>query len=406
MLQHFIRNSRRRQVIAAALVVASGIGLSVAANAETVKVGMILTYSGPNAAIGEMIDRGAELYVQEHGKDLPPGVMVEIIRRDDTGPNPDVAKRLAQELILRDRVQILTGGQWTPNAMAVGALTKQAKVPFVVMAAAGSAVTNQSPYIIRTSMTLWQSSYPLGNWAAKNKLKTAYTVVSDFSPGHDGEAAFTKSFTEGGGKIIGSVRIPLKATDYLPYLQKVKEANPDVVYHFNPGGPMATAFMKAMSDIGIIGSKIKVIGPGDVTTDEELPSMGPAALGVVTAHHYSPAGKRKANETFVAAWKKAYGTDSVPNYFSVGGWDGMKAVFDAIRAQKGKMDLEKTMSVLSNWSNPESPRGPIRIDPATRDIVQHEYIRRVEQKNGRMENVEIETLPQIGDPWKELKINP
>lgn len=406
MLQHFIRNSLRRPALAATLSIAGCIGFAGAAGAENIKVGMILTYSGPNAAIGEMIDRGADLYVKEHGKELPPGVTVEIIRRDDTGANPDVAKRLAQELILRDRVQILTGGQWTPNAMAVGVLSKQAKIPFVVMAAAGSAVTTQSPYVVRTSMTLWQSSYPLGQWAAKNKMKTAYTVVSDFAPGHDGEAAFTKSFTEGGGKIVGSVRIPMKTTDYLPYLQKVKEANPDVVYHFNPGGPLATAFMKAMSDIGIMGSKIKVIGPGDITTDEELPNMGKVAMGVITAHHYSPAGKRKANEEFVAAWKRAYGADTVPNYFSVGGWDGMKAIFDAIRDQNGKLDPNKTMEFLSHWSNPDSPRGPIRIDPATRDIVQHEYIRRVEEKNGQMANIEIETLPQIGDPWKELKIKP
>ena len=383
--------------IGAAMTIALAAHNSAAA--ETVKIGMILTYSGRDAALGEQIDRAVNLFVKLHEKDLPAGTKVELIKRDDTGVNPDLAKRLAQELVLRDKVQILTGGQWTPNAMAVATLTKQAKVPFVTMTAGGSAVTTQSPYVVRTGWTLWQTSYPLGVWAAKQGWKNAYTVVSDFAPGHDGEAAFIKGFTEGGGKILGSVRIALKTTDYLPYFQKVKDAEPDVVYVFNPGGPQATAFMKALDDVGIIKSKIKVIGPTDITSDEELPNMGRSALGVVTLGQYSPAATRKSNLEFIAAWKNEYGTDSVPTFFAMAGWDGMHAIFDAIKAQNGKIDPDATMKFLRSWSDPNSPRGPVRIDEAG-DIVQNLYLRRVEEKDGHLANIELETVGQFGDPWK------
>lgn len=384
---------------AVALVAALALVGPAPAEAQTVKIGMILTYSGPDAALGEQIDRAVNLFVKLHESELPSGVKVELIKRDDTGVNPDLAKRLAQELVLRDHVQILTGGQWTPNALAVAALTKEAKVPFVTMTAGGSAVTLQSPYVVRTGWTLWQTSYPLGEWAAKQGWKNAYTVVSDFAPGHDGEAAFTKGFTEGGGTIVGSVRVPLKTTDYLPYFQKVKDVNPDVVYVFNPGGPQATAFMKAFDDIGITKSKIKLIGPLDITYDDELANMGRSALGVVTLGQYSPAATRPANVDFVAAWKKQYGADSVPTFFAMAGWDGMHAIFDAIKAQKGIIDPDRTMKLLREWSDPNSPRGPIRIDQAG-DLVQNLYLRRVEEKDGHLANIEFATIEQIGDPWK------
>ncbi len=382
------------------VIAATALAFSVlSAQAQTVKVGVILTYSGRDAALGEQIDRAINLFVKLHEKELPSGVKVELVKRDDTGVNPDLAKRLAQELILRDGVQILTGGQWTPNAMAVAGLSKQAKVPFITMTSGGSAVTLQSPYVVRTGWTLWQTSYPLGTWAAKQDWKKAYTVVSDFAPGHDGEAAFIKGFTEGGGAIAGSVRIPLATTDYLPYFQKVKDANPDVIYVFNPGGPQATAFMKAFDDVGIAKSRIKIIGPCDVTYDEELPNMGRTALGVMTLGQYSPAATRKANVDFVEAWKKEYGAESVPTFFAVAGWDGMRAIYDVITAQKGVIDPATTIKLLREWKNPNSPRGPVRIDEAG-DIVQNLYLRRVEEKDGRLVNVELSTVAQIGDPWK------
>jgi len=391
----FARLLRQGVVVVAALTLVA----LIPAEAQTIKIGVILTYSGPDAALGEQIDRAVNLFVKLHETELPPGVKVELLKRDDTGVNPDLAKRLAQELVLRNQVQILTGGQWTPNAMAIAALTKEAKVPFVTMTAGGSAVTLQSPYVVRTGWTLWQTSYPLGEWAAKQGWKNAYTVVSDFGPGFDGEAAFTKGFTEGGGTIVGSVRIPLKTTDYLPYFQKIKDVNPDVVYVFNPGGPQATAFMKAFDNLGITQSKIKLIGPLDITSDDELPNMGRSALGVVTLGQYSPAAKRQTNVDFVAAWKKEYGANSVPTYFAVAGWDGMRAIYDAIKAQKGKIDPDATMKFLHGWSNPNSPRGPIRIDQSG-DLVQNLYLRRVEEKDGHLANIEFSTIEQIGDPWK------
>ena len=401
---HFIKTKmiaatfvRLGAVVAAVLMPALGGHDSAAA--QTVKVGVIMTYSGRDAALGEQIDRAINLFAKLHEGELPPGVKVELVKRDDTGVNPSLAKRLAQELVLRDKVQILTGGQWTPNAMAIAALTKEAKVPFVTMTAGGSAVTLQSPYVVRTGWTLWQTSYPLAQWAAKQGWKNAYTVVSDFAPGYDGEAAFIKGFTEGGGTIVGSVRIPLATTDYLPYFQKIKDINPEVVYCFNPGGPQATAFMKAFDDVGIINSKIKLIGPLDITSDDELPNMGRSALGVVTLGQYSPAATRQANLDFIAAWKKEYGAQSTPTFFAMAGWDGMHAIYDVIKAQKGHIDPDATMTLLHQWSDPNSPRGPIRIDGAG-DLVQNLYLRRVDEKNGQLANIEFATIEQIGDPWK------
>ncbi|MBV9523182.1 MAG: ABC transporter substrate-binding protein [Alphaproteobacteria bacterium] len=372
------------------------------AMAETVRVGVILTYSGPNASLGEQIDKGIKLYVKEHANALPAGVMLDIIRRDDTGPNPDIGKRLAQELITRENVQFLAGVVWTPNANAIAPLTKEAKIPFVVMNAAGANTTRLSPYIVRTSFTLWQSSFPLGQWAAKQGAKKAYTAVSDFAPGHDGEEAFIKGFKEAGGEIVGTVRMPVKDPDFVPFMQRVKDAKPDLVYIFVPAGKQATAIMKAYGDLGLAAAGIGLVGPQDVTTDEELPNMGDVPLGIVTAGDYSEAGKRPQNEAFVAAWKHEYGADSHANYMAVSGWDGMAAIFAAIAAQNGKPNPDRTMQILKGWKNPDSPRGPIEIDAATGDIVQNIYIRRVEKVNGALANVEIETIPQVKDPWKAL----
>ncbi len=391
-----------RTLLARCLAVPLVLGAVPAAWADTVKVGVILTYSGRDAALGEQIDRAISLYLKLHAKDLPAGTTLELVKRDDTGVNPDVAKRLAQELILREGVQILTGGQWTPNALAVGALAKEAKIPFVVMTAGGSAVT-QNPFVVRTGWTLWQTSYPLGVWAARQSgLKKVYTVVSDFAPGHDGEQAFIRGFTEGGGEVIGSIRIPLKTTDYLPFLQKVKDATPDAIYHFNPGGPQATAFMKALDDIGLARSQVTILGPGDITSDEELGNMGKAALGVITALQYSPAAARPANAEFLAAWRAEYGADSIPTYFAVGAWDGMHAIVDAVKAQGGKVDPDRTVALLRAWSTADSPRGPFRIDTASGDPLQTIYRREVKEVNGKPANVELESLGEWADPFKTL----
>ncbi len=373
-----------------------------AASAQTIKIGIILTYSGPNASLGEYVDKGLSLYAKLHEKDLPPGVKIEIVRRDDTGPNPEVARRLAQELITRDRVNFLGGVIFTPNANAIAPLTAEAKVPFVIMNAAGTNTTVSSPFVTRTSFTLWQSSYPLGQWAAKQpNMKRAYTAVTDYAPGHDGEQGFIKGFTEGGGEVLGSVRMPIQNPDFVPFMQRIKDAKPDVLYVFIPAGRQATAVMKAYQDLGLKDAGIRLVGPGDITTDEELPNMGDVPLGVITAHHYAAALKTPQNQAFVAAWKKEYGADSTPNFMGAGGWDGMAAIFHAIRAQKGKVTPEGTMAALKGWKF-DSPRGPIILDPETRDIIQNEYIREVKRVDGKLANVEFETIPMVKDPWKVL----
>jgi branched-chain amino acid transport system substrate-binding protein len=372
------------------------------ASAQTVRIGVISTHSGPFATLGDHMDKGMKLYVKENAAKLPPGVKVELIVRDAGGPNPDKAKQLAQELVVRDRIQILTGVVFTPNAMAIAPLTQEAKLPFFIMNAGASVITTRSPYIARFSFTLWQSSYPLGQWAAK-KYKRAYIAVSDFAPGHDCEAAFERGFKEGGGEIVDKVRIPLANPDFIPYMQRAKDSRPDVVFSFIPAGKQATQIMKAYGDLGLDKAGIKFIGPGDITTDEELPNMGDVPLGVITAHHYSAAATRPANKAFIAAWKKEYGEKSWPSFMSVGGWDAMDAIYYVIREQKGRIDPEKTMELVKKYKNPASPRGPIEIDPATRDIIQNEYIREVRKVGGQLANVEVETIPMVKDPWKELK---
>jgi branched-chain amino acid transport system substrate-binding protein len=370
--------------------------------AQTVKVGIINTSSGPMAGVGEQLDRGIRLYMKEHEKDLPPGVKLELIRRDSTGPNPEVAKRLAQELITRDHVQLLTGVVFTPNALAIAPLVTEAKVPFIIMNAGTAMITTKSPYIARVSFTLWQSSYPLGEWAAKHGIKTVYSVVSDYGPGIDAEQAFTKGFTDNGGKMAGTVRIPVANPDFVPFLQRAKDAKPDAVFSFVPAGKEATALMKTFGDLGLGQAGIKLIGPGDITTDEELQNMGDVALGVVTMFHYSAAATRPANLAFVKAYKAMFGPTQEPSFEVVGGYDGMAAIFHVVEAQKGNIDPDKTMALLKGWKDDNSPRGPIYIDPETRDIVQNEYLRRVEKVNGQLENVELETFPMVKDPWKEL----
>ena len=387
----------------AAIVASLAIGALAAtgAAAQTVKIGLINTYSGPMASNGDQIQKAVDLFMKLNESKLPKGVKLEIIKRDDTGINPETAKRLAQELIVREKVNLLTGVVWTPNAAAIAPLTAEAKVPFIIMNAGTAFLTTLSPYIARTSFTLWQSSYPMGEWAAK-KYKTAYVAVADYGPGHDAQEAFTKSFKAGGGTIVGSVRMPPPTSDFAPYLQRVKDAKPEALFVFVPAGKSATALMKGFGDLGLAQAGVKLIGPGDITDDVELPNMGDVPLGVQTMFHYSVAGDRPANKTFVAEWKKAYGEKSWPNFISVGAWDAMQAIFDVVTQQKGRLDPDKTMAILKGWKNANSPRGPISLDPQTRDIVQNEYVREVRKVGGVTANVELETIRAVKDPWKEI----
>jgi branched-chain amino acid transport system substrate-binding protein len=377
--------------------------LASAAAAQTVKIGVINTFTGPQAVFGEMTDRAFKLYHKLHEKELPPGVKLEFLTRDDGGPNPDKARQLAQELIVRDRVHLLAGVAFTPNAMAMAPVATEAKIPLILTNAGTSVVTTRSPYIVRFSFTIWQSCVPLGEWAGR-RFKRAYTLVSDYVPGHDAEAAFALGFKAGGGEVVGAVRVPLQNPDFAPYLQRVKDAKPDALMVFIPAGKTATSVMKAFSDLGLAAAGIKLIGPGDITTDEELPNMGDVALGVTTVHHYSAAAERPANRRFVEAWKKEYGPTSTPNFAAVAAWDAMDAIFQVVRAQKGNIDSERTMELLKAYRNADSPRGPIAIDPETRDIVQNEYLREVRRVGGQLANVEIETVATaVKDPWKEAQ---
>lgn len=389
-----------------ALAAAALVAAVPAASAETVKIGLLLTFSGPAASLGDLMKKSADLYVKQHEKELPPGTKVELVVRDETGPNPDVAKRLAQELITREKVNFLAGFTYTPNAMAAAPLATEAKVPMIVMNAGTSVIVRQSPYIARTSFTMWQSGYPLGQWAAKQPgVKTGYTAVADYAPGHDIENSFKRGFTEAGGQIVGEVRMPVLAPDYTPFMQRIKDAKPDVLCVFVPAGKQATALMKAYQDLGMAQAGIRLVGPGDITPDEELQNMGDVPPGIITTmHHYSAAAKRPANQAFVDAWKKTYGSDSTPGFMAVGVWDGMAAIFHAIKEQKGKIDPDKTMALLKGWVNPNSPRGPMMIDPETRDIVHTEYLRKLERVDGKLSNVEIGDVGMVKDPW--VQFNP
>jgi branched-chain amino acid transport system substrate-binding protein len=391
-----------RQGLVGLLLGAAAAMLSPGAVADTIKIGFITSYSGFLAQAGDSMDKGASLYLKLHEKDLQPGTKIELIKRDDTSSNADVGKRLAQELITREHVQILAGLVASPIAAAIAPLTAEAKVPLVIMNAAGSAIPRISPYVVRVSFTIWQQAYPMGRWAAQQGWKKGYTAVSDFIPGHDGEAGFAKGFTDAGGEMLGAVQFPPANPDFAPFVQRIKDAKPDVVFVFVPGGKLATGFMKAWTDLGLNAAGIKLVGTQDIVTDDELPNMGEAPLGIVTAGIYSVAGKRPQNQAFLDAWTKEYGEAVIPNYVAVGGWDGMAAIFDAIKQTKGTLDGDPAMAILKTWKNPESPRGPIEIDPATRDIVQTVYIRRVEKENGRLVNAEFDSIPRVKDPWKEL----
>ena len=384
------------------LLAAAGASLPASLAAQTVKVVLINSYTGFVAQPADQGQKGFDLYVKLHEKDLPPGVKIDLLSRDATS-NPEVGKRLAQDLIIRDHVQLLTGVVLSPVATAVAPMTAEAKVPLLLdIASAGVTIPRISPYVARISFTLWQESYPIGKWAAEQGWKTGYTAVSDFIPGHDAEAAFTKAFTDGGGKMIGSVRFPPSNPDFSPFVQRIKDAKPDVVFIFVPAGTQATAMIKAMQDLGLREAGINVVAPQDLLPDEELPRMGDTPLGLITSGTYSADAKRPANEAFVAAWKHEYGDKSVPDFFSVDAWDGMAAIYGLVKETKGSFTADQAMAFLSHWKDPDSPRGPIMIDPQTRDIVQNVYIRRVEKQGDKLIDVEIATIPMVKDPWKEL----
>jgi branched-chain amino acid transport system substrate-binding protein len=385
----------RAGATAIAGAVASALALAPAQAQETVKIGLILPMTGGQASTGKQIDNAVKLYMQQKG-DTVAGKKIEVILKDDAAV-PDNTKRLAQELIVNDKVNFIAGFGVTPAALAAAPLATQAKVPEIVMAAGTSIITERSPYIVRTSFTLAQSSTIIGDWAARNGIKKVATLTSDYAPGNDALNFFKQNFTAGGGEIVEEVKVPLANPDFAPFLQRMKDAKPDAMFVFVPAGQGGN-FMKQYAERGLTG--IKVIGPGDVMDDDLLNGMGDAALGAVTAHLYSAAHPSAMNKDFVAAYKKAFGTR--PGFMAVSGYDGIHLIYEALKKTGGKTDGDALLEAMKGmkW---ESPRGPISIDPETRDIVQNIYIRKVEKVDGELYNVEFQTFEAVKDAGKTKK---
>jgi branched-chain amino acid transport system substrate-binding protein len=370
---------------------------SASAHAQgTVKVGVIMSFSGQFADTGIQIDNGIKLYMKQHG-DTVAGKKIEIIRKDSGGIAPDVAKRLSQEAIVRDKVDMLAGFDLTPNALAAADVSAQAKKFMVDMNAATSIITTKSPYMVRTSFTVPAVNEALGTWAYKTGSRRAYTLVSDFSPGHDGEQAFQRAFKEAGGEIIGSARYPVANLDFTAFLQRAKDLNPDVIYIWVPGGTQPAAIGKAIAERGIDKNKIRIVGQGELTFEESLKGMGDAGLGIITAFHYDYNHQSEMNKKFVAAYNAEFKRN--PDMFSVGGYDGMHVIYEALKKTNGNASGDALIAAAKGlkW---ESPRGPMMIDPETRDVVETVYIRKVEKVNGHLVNVDIDKIENVKDPIK------
>jgi branched-chain amino acid transport system substrate-binding protein len=363
---------------------------------QTVKIGLIMPYTGQFTDTAMQMDNAIKLYMKQHG-DIVAGKKIEIIRRDTGGVAPDVAKRIAREFVVNDNVDILAGFVLTPNALAAADVSAEAKKFMVVMNAATSIITTKSPYMVRTSLTGPQLNEPFGAWAYKSGIRKVYTMVSDFGPGHDAEAAFTRGFTDAGGEIIGASRFPVMSPDFSAFVQRAKDANPDAIFIFAPGGSQPVALGKALAERGIGAADIKVLGQGEITDDNALKGLGDAALGIITAFHYDPNHNSALNRDFVKAYNEAYGRN--PDVYSIGGYDGMHLIYEALKKTDGKTDGESLIAAAKGMAW-ESPRGPVSIDPETRDIVQTVYIRRVEKVGGQLRNVEFEKFENVKDPVK------
>ena len=363
----------------------------------TLKVGVILPYSGQFADTATQLDAGIKLYMKQHG-DTVAGKKIEIIRKDVGGIAPPVAKRLAEELVVRDQVDILAGFVLTPNAIAACGVSAESKKLMVIMNAATSIITEKSPYCTRTSFTLPMVTTTLGAWAAKNGVKKAYTMVSDYAPGHDSEQGFITGFKAGGGEIVGSVRMAVANPDFSAYVQRAKDINPESIFVFVPAGAQPAAFGKAVAERGIDTKKIKLMGTGEFTDDSAIKQMGDAALGILTAWNYDHNHNSKMNKDFVAAFKKE-NNGLNPNFLAVGGYDGMHLIYEAVKKTKGVTDGDTLIGAVKGMAW-ESPRGPVSIDPETRDIISTIYIRRVEKVGGQLLNVEIDKVLNVKDPIK------
>lgn len=384
----------RAGALGAAGVLALGASMPAAVAQEAFKVGLILPMTGPFASTGRQIEAAVKLYMAQNGTSVA-GRKIELIVKDDTG-TPDVTRRIVQELLVNDKVNVISGFGLTPLAMASAPLATQAKVPMVVMAAGTSIITEASPFIVRTSFTLPQSSATMAEWANKNGIRKVVTLVSDYAPGHDSEKSFSEEFIRGGGKVELSLRAPLQNPDFAAFLQRVKDASPEALYVFVPSGA-GSVLMKQFVERGLDKSGIKLIGPGDVTDDDILNGFGDAALGAITTHLYSAAHPSAKNKAYVEAFTKA--ANMRPNFMSVGGYDGMHLIYEALKKAGATADGAKLVEAMKGMAW-ESPRGPISIDPATREIIQNIYVRKVERVGNELYNVEFATFEAVKDPGK------
>jgi branched-chain amino acid transport system substrate-binding protein len=388
----------KRVLFAGAAMLAASL-LPAAANAEgTVKVGIISAYSGQFADTATQIDNGIKLYMKQHG-DTVAGKKIELIRKDTGGPNPDVAKRLAQELVVRDGADILAGFTLTPEALGAASVSEEAKKLMVDMNAATAIVTTKSPYIVRTSFTLPQVAETLGTWAAtKGGVKKVYTMVSDFGPGIDAETSFQKAFKAAGGEVVGSVRMPVANPDFSAFVQRAKDLNPESIFVFVPGGAQPGAIGKAFAEREMDPKKIKIMSTGEAVDENAVKAMGELALGRISGWHYDYNLKGKVNEAFVKAFNAEFKRN--PDFFAVGGYDGMHLIYEALKKTGGKADGDSLIAAAKGlkW---ESPRGPVSIDPATREMIQNIYIRKVEKVGGAIVNVAFETMKDVKDPSKK-----
>jgi branched-chain amino acid transport system substrate-binding protein len=383
------------------VLLAALLGTAQARADTTVKIGNILALTGDGAAIGQQIQRGEALFQKLHDKDLPPGTHVELITRDDAS-KPDNTKRLAQELIVRDHVQMLAGITLSPQGFVVGPIATEAKIPTVLMNATTGSITRASPYIVRFSQSNWHGAYTIGAYAAKHGIKTAYAVVADYAAGLDMEAAFSRGFTDNGGTMVGADHTPLSTTDYLPYLQRVKAAKPQGLFFFEIAGAATLAFAKAYGDANLAADHIQLVGTGDVVPDDQLPQTGPIMAGMWTGAVYSNALTSPANEAFLAAWHAEYGADSRPNYSAVGGWNGMGAIYSVVKQLGANATGDAAMALFKSYKVDDSPQGPIAIDPETRDIVCDVHLGKISKVGDRWEDPQFDIIKAVKDPWKVL----
>jgi branched-chain amino acid transport system substrate-binding protein len=380
--------------------------IATAASAETVKIGVVLPFSGPNADLGHQIDKAFDLYIKLHAKDIAPH-KIEIVKRDEGPPTGAQAKTVTTELITNDKVNLLAGYVFSPSAIAVAPVINQAKVPMVIANAGTAWITNLSPYYARLSFSMWHTAWPMGAYAHdKVGCKTAAVAYTDFPPGKDSTGAFQAGFEKAGGKVTLSVPMgsPVQVPDFTPFFQRIKDAKPDCMYVFIPSGAHATGVMKAYGELGMRQAGIKLIGPMDLVPDNKLQDMGDAAIGTIVMSHYAVDLANDANKAFVDAWHKEYGANSYPDFMSAQGWDTMHAIFDTIKKVNGKIEGEKFIAAMKGWSA-NGPRGHVMIDPETRDIVQDEHAMEVYRKaDGKLGLKVVGTTPQVKDQCKVLKV--